>query len=207
MPRSGWLAIGAVGAALCGEMLGLRILAGGLAMAAAMMLMLVGAMPGGLRLVMRRQRPPSCARPRPSPSAWPSCRRQRPMPLRCRMAMDRGRRGRRHRRAARGPPDGHDRTRRGGTRPSGLRDAPPLPGRRARPADLRRRTARATPRLAIRRVPRADRRGRHDPRRATSSSNRDPSNRPQRWKPSAGTRRRRSRASCPSPKRGSRPGS
>jgi hypothetical protein len=36
MPRSGWLAIGAVGAALCGELLGLRILAGGLAMAAAM---------------------------------------------------------------------------------------------------------------------------------------------------------------------------
>ena len=49
MPRSGWLAIGAVGAALCGEMLGLRVLAGSLAMAAAIVLMLVGATPGGLR--------------------------------------------------------------------------------------------------------------------------------------------------------------
>ena len=49
MPRSGWLAIGAVGAALCGELFGLRVLAGGLAMAAALGLMLVGAMPGGFR--------------------------------------------------------------------------------------------------------------------------------------------------------------
>ena len=58
MPRSGWLAVGAVGAALCGEMLGLRILAGSLAMAAAMTLMLVGAMPGGLR---SRHAPPTAA--------------------------------------------------------------------------------------------------------------------------------------------------
>ena len=58
MPRSGWLAIGAVGAALCGEMLGLRILAGGLTMAAAIALMLVGAMPGGLR---RRHVPATAA--------------------------------------------------------------------------------------------------------------------------------------------------
>ena len=58
MPRSGWLAIGAVGAALCVEMLGLRILAGGLAMATALMLMLVGAMPGGLR---SRHAPPAAA--------------------------------------------------------------------------------------------------------------------------------------------------
>ena len=49
MPRTGWLAIGAVGAALCSEMLGLRILAGGLAMATAIVLMLAGAMPGWLR--------------------------------------------------------------------------------------------------------------------------------------------------------------
>ena len=58
MPRSGWLAIGAVGAALCDEMLGLRVLAGSLAMSAAIVLMLVGAMPGGLR---RRHVPATAA--------------------------------------------------------------------------------------------------------------------------------------------------
>ena len=58
MPRSGWLAIGAIGAALCGELLGLRILGGGLAMAAALLLMLAGAMPGRFR---HRHVPPAVA--------------------------------------------------------------------------------------------------------------------------------------------------
>ena len=90
MPRSGWLAIGAVGAALCGELLGLRILAGGLAMTAAMGLMLVGAMPGGFR---NRHVPAAaavlCAAAALAvrlavlpPPPW--------MPSRCRMAMGRG---------------------------------------------------------------------------------------------------------------------
>ena len=43
MPRSGWLALGAVAAALCGELLGERVVAASAAMAMAMLLMLGGA--------------------------------------------------------------------------------------------------------------------------------------------------------------------
>ena len=187
MPRSGWLAIGAVGAALCGEMLGLRILAGGLAMAAALVLMLVGAMPGGLR----HRHVPAAAAILCAAAAMAVRLAVLPPPATDAVALPDGD-GPWHAVVVatgaprEGQPDGHDRTRRcGDTRRPARRDAPPLPGRRARPADRRRRTARATPRLAIRRVPRADRRGRHDPRRrprartGTRRTGRSAGNRPQ----------------------------
>ena len=80
------------------------------------------------------------------------------------------------------------------------RDAPPLPGRRARPADLRGRKSRATPRLAIRCVPRANRRGRHDPcrgpraRTRTRRTGRSAGNRPQERGGGARTRPARARS-------------
>jgi competence protein ComEC len=43
MPRSGWLAVGAIGAALCGALLGERVVAAAAAMAMAMLLMFSGA--------------------------------------------------------------------------------------------------------------------------------------------------------------------
>ena len=163
MPRSGWLAIGAIGAALCGEMLGLRILAGGLAMAAAMMLMLVGAMPGGLR---SRHAPPTaailCAA-----AAIAVRLAVLPPPATDAVALPDGDGPWKAVVVATGAPrEGRQMAtiELADARHGSLRRSP-LPGRRARPADLRGRKSRATPRLAIRCVPRANRRGRHDPRR------------------------------------------